>query len=154
MEDMLRPLRRYASFRGRARRREYWLFILLTWLIVAPIGAIGIALGWWPFDAKGAFEPLPRGGGTLVDQGVTAALALVTVALLLPLIAVQVRRFHDTNRSAWMLIWNLIPYVGTLVLFVYMVIPGTEGPNRYGADPTEEVDEWGRVIGQRSSTRR
>lgn len=146
MEDMVRPLRRYATFRGRARRREYWLFILLTWLIFLPIAAIGVALGWWPLDAKGAFEPLPPGGGAMIDKGVTGALLLVTLFLLLPLIAVQVRRFHDTNRSAWMLLWNLLPYVGSLVLLFYMVKPGTEGPNRYGADPTEEVDEWGRVI--------
>ena len=143
---MLRPLRRYASFSGRARRREYWLFILLSWLVLAPIGLIGLALGWSPFH-KGAFDPLPPGGGNLVDQGVTVALCVAALALLLPYIAVQVRRFHDTNRPAWMLVWNFIPYVGTLVLLFYMLRPGTEGPNRYGPDPTEEVDEWGRIRG-------
>ena len=144
---MFRPLRHYADFRGRARRREYWLFILLSWLLVAPVAGVGIALGWHPYDARGMFQLLPPGGGTLLDQGCTAALALVALALLLPWLAVQVRRFHDSNRSGWNLLWNLVPYLGTLVLLFYMVVPGTEGPNRFGRDPTEEVDEWGRVIG-------
>lgn len=147
IEDMFRPLRRYADFRGRARRREYWLFILLSWLIVGPVAGIGIALGWHPFDAKGAFQPLPPGGDwTLLDKGCVAALSLVTLALFTPWLAVQVRRLHDSNRGAWNLLWNVVPYIGSLVLFVLMLLPGTEGPNRYGADPTEEVDEWGRVI--------
>ena len=146
IEDMFRPLRRYADFRGRARRREYWLFIVLSWLIVGPVLGIGFALGWHPYDAKGEFNPIPPAGGSLLDMGCTAALVVVTLALFLPWLAVQVRRLHDSNRSGWNLLWNFVPYIGWLVLFFYMVVPGTEGPNRYGRDPTEEVDDWGRVI--------
>lgn len=144
-EDMFRPLKRYADFRGRARRREYWLFILLSWLLMAPVIALGLAVGWRPYDASGKFDPLPT-GATMIEQIITGALIVIAFALLLPWLAVQVRRLHDTNRSAWLLVWNVVPYLGSLILFIYMVLPGTEGPNRYGTDPTEEVDEWGRII--------
>lgn len=146
---MLRPLRHYADFRGRARRREYWLFILLSWLVMAPIAGVGVALGWQPYDARGEFQPLPPGGGTMLDKSVTAALVLAALALTLPWLAVQVRRFHDRGRSAWMLLWNVVPYIGWLVVLVHMVLPGTEGPNQFGRDPTEEVDDWGRAIRDR-----
>ncbi|MES2445318.1 MAG: DUF805 domain-containing protein [Pseudomonadota bacterium] len=147
MKDMFRPLRHYADFGGRARRREYWLFILLSWLLLAPIAAAGYALGWHPLDASGEVQLLPRTGATMADKATTAALVAAALLLAAPWLAVQTRRFHDTGRSAWMLVWNLVPTIGWLVVFYYMVIPGTEGPNRYGRDPTEEVDDWGRVIG-------
>ena len=152
LEDMFRPLRRYADFRGRARRREYWLFILLSWLLMGPIVAVGLAVGWWPYDGQGKLDLLPA-GATLAEKGITAALIAVALALFIPWLAVQVRRLHDGNRGAWNLIWNAIPWIGSLVLFVLMILPGTEGPNRYGRDPTEEVDEWGRIIEPRRPAR-
>jgi uncharacterized membrane protein YhaH (DUF805 family) len=146
MEDMFRPLRRYADFRGRARRREYWLFILLSWLVIATLAAAGLLAGWdrTTYESLARFQ-LPPGAG-LIDKILIGTILAVLAALLIPTLAVQVRRFHDRGRSAWMLLWTLIPYFGELVIFVHMALPGTEGPNRYGPDPTEQVDEWGRVI--------
>lgn len=58
-----------------------------------------------------------------------------TVVMILPLLAVTVRRVHDTNVTGWAALAQFIPYIGLLVMFVHMSIPGTVGPNRYGDDP-------------------
>ena len=112
MDLMLQPLRKYADFKGRARRAEYWLFILLQ--TVAYLLAIGL-----DFIA-----------------GLGFVYAAVALGLLLPSLAVAVRRLHDTNRSGWWLLLILVPLVG-LVLVVFLLLPGTKGPNRFGSDPKE-----------------
>lgn len=57
------------------------------------------------------------------------------LASLIPAIAVQVRRFHDQDRSGWFVLLNFIPYIGGIVVLVFMCLEGTKGPNRYGPDP-------------------
>ena len=107
-------LRRYAQFEGRAPRSEYWWFALFTVLasIVADI-------------LDSAF--LHGGFGLISD--------LVWLALLLPSIAVQVRRLHDIDRTGWWWWIVLVPLLGWILLLVWNCTPGTEGPNRYGDDP-------------------
>ena len=110
-------LRRYASFTGRARRSEYWWFTLFTILVVVAASAVDGALtGSW-------FE----------GYGVVGALA--TVALALPTVAVSVRRLHDIDRRGWWTLLTFVPVVGWIVLFVFDVTPGTDGPNRFGPSP-------------------
>ena len=62
-------------------------------------------------------------------------LLLFYLAILIPSIAVAIRRLHDTNRSGWWLLIALIPFIGALVLLVFYVLPGTVGPNKFGEDP-------------------
>lgn len=114
-ELMFQPLRKYAEFRGRARRAEYWLFYLFVVLVVAAAGVLGLLLG----------------GDSLSElvQGVAV------LAFLIPMFSASFRRLHDTGRSAWWLLIGLIPIVGAVVLLVFYVLPGTPGPNRYGPDP-------------------
>lgn len=131
MEWMLMPLRRYADFQGRSRRKEYWMFTLLIVLVMAmlfvPIMILGMAGS--AGDRSSMFGLV---GGT----GMTV-LAIFYLAILLPAIAVQVRRFHDQDRSGWMVLLGFIPYIGGLILLVFMCLEGTRGPNRFGPDPKD-----------------
>jgi uncharacterized membrane protein YhaH (DUF805 family) len=138
LEEMLRPLRRYADFSGRARRREYWLFILLNWLVFGAASGVGIAFGWKPWDANGP-RLIPGANPPAIDWIMLGVWIVLTLAFLLPWLAVQVRRFHDRERSAWLLLWHLVPYFGTAVIIAYMLLPGDPDPNFYGPAPGDPL---------------
>ena len=106
---------KYATFSGRARRKEYWLFYL-AWFILAVI-------------AFGIDEVI---GSPVIEIGVVG---IVNVALICPSLAVSVRRLHDTNRKAWWLLMYLIPVIGVIWLIVLFCFKGTEGENQFGPDP-------------------
>jgi uncharacterized membrane protein YhaH (DUF805 family) len=111
-------LRKYADFNGRARRSEYWFFVLFT-AIVSVVGSVLDAI----FGVRsGAY------GGTGPIQG------LLQLALLVPGLAVGARRLHDTGRSGWWLLIGLIPIVGWIVLIVFFVQDG-QPDNQYGPNP-------------------
>lgn len=109
---------RYATFSGRARRMEYWMFCLLCIIL-------SIAVGF----ADGMMNPHspPTEIGTLS--------LFFNLLLIIPSIAVTVRRLHDTNRTGWWWFIALIPILGTIWLLVLMAWPGTRGSNDYGDDP-------------------
>lgn len=126
MEWMLMPLRRYAEFSGRSRRKEYWMFILFVVLVSVALSLVVSVLGL-SGDEEGSLFGV--GGAVLI------ILVLFYFALLIPSIAVQVRRFHDQDKSGWFVLLNLIPYIGGIIVLVFMCLEGTRGPNRYGPDP-------------------
>ena len=103
---------KYASFSGRARRTEYWMFFLVYFVIALVIGVV---------------EGLLSIGGYL-----TGIFALVH---LLPSLGVTVRRLHDTGRSGWWILLSFIPIIGALVLLYFMVISGEPQDNAYGPNP-------------------
>lgn len=117
MEWMLMPLRRYAQFSGRSRRKEYWMYTLFIVLVSLIAGAIDGALG---LAGEAGYGPL---GG------------IFALATLVPSIAVGIRRLHDTDRSGWWLLIALVPLIGAFVLLYFFVSEGTSGPNRFGEDP-------------------
>ena len=118
MEWYFSVLRKYAAFAGRAQRREFWMFVLISAVFVLVLGYVN--------------GPLMRGD--------TPALpAAYIVAVGLPGLAVTVRRLHDTDRSGWWLLILLVPIVGAIVLLVYMATPGGEMANRFGASPPRSV---------------
>ena len=109
----IRP--KYATFSGRARRKEYWLFYL-AWIILALLGlAIDMVIG-----------------SPIVEIGFVG---IVNAALACPVLAVSARRLHDTNRKAWWLLLYLIPFIGAIWLIVLFCFKGTEGENQYGPNP-------------------
>lgn len=112
MHWYLDVLKKYAVFSGRARRKEYWMFCLFNLIIGFVIGFIG----------------------AFIDGNGIIALAY-NLAILLPSIAVSVRRLHDTDRSGWWMLIGLIPIVGPLVLIFFMIQEGTASANRFGANP-------------------
>ncbi|MGN9911173.1 DUF805 domain-containing protein [Phytohabitans sp. LJ34] len=120
-------LSQYVQFGGRARRSEYWWFVLFTILVGIVAGIIDIALG-------------TDSSSSLWSAGLVGT--IVNLALLLPSLAVGVRRLHDTNRSGWWLLIALIPLVGAIVLIVFMVQDSTPGPNRFGPSPKEPQPSW------------
>lgn len=119
MEWATLPLKKYAQFEGRSRRKEYWSFFLLMLGVYIVAGMIDGILGLAGM-VLGLYGPLSL---------------VAAVALFVPSLAVGVRRLHDTGRSGWWLLIGLIPLVGGLVLLYFMVIEGTPGPNEYGPDP-------------------
>lgn len=115
-------LTQYATFTGRARRSEFWWFALFYFLVMVVASILDGLLG------------LSYGGGYF---GVFYTLAWL--ALLLPNIAVTVRRLHDTGRSGWWwLIW-LVPLVGWIILIVFCVEDSKPGANQYGPSPKGEA---------------
>ncbi len=129
MEWMLMPYRRYADFSGRSCRREYWMFTLLS-VIVAIVAVILIVAGG---NGLGDGSSAP---GPVFWLG-AGVLGIWVLASIIPSIAVQVRRFHDQDRSGWMILLGFIPYVGSIIVFIFMCLKGTTGPNRFGPDPLD-----------------
>lgn len=118
MNWYLKVLKNYAVFRGRARRKEYWYFILFNFIISLALLAVDYGLGF--FDPETGLSPLE---------------GIYSLAVLLPALAVSVRRLHDTEHSGWWLLIGFIPIVGALVLLVFFVQDGTPGDNRFGPNP-------------------
>lgn len=120
MNWYLQALRKYATFSGRARRREFWFFALFNALIALALAAVDVTTGLYD-----------------EETGIGLLYGLYTLAVLLPSIAVTVRRLHDTGRSGWWYLIVLIPLLGAIVLLVFMLLDGERGANRFGPDPKE-----------------
>ena len=113
----------YATFKGRSRRSEYWwiqLFLVLTNLAVA---AIDLVLMNGDIDRF-----IANGGGGIVGL-------VWILATIVPALAVLVRRLHDTGKSGWWVLIGFVPFVGTIVLFVFAVLDSDVGANKYGESP-------------------
>jgi uncharacterized membrane protein YhaH (DUF805 family) len=127
MEWMLMPLKRYADFSGRSRRKEYWMFVLFTVIVSCALFAVAAMIG-------GGLSGMAESGGIFAGTSLII-FGLFWLAIVVPSIAVQVRRFHDQDKSGWFVLINFIPYVGSLIVLVFMFLEGTRGPNRFGPDP-------------------
>lgn len=107
----------YVNFQGRARRSEFWFWVLFVILVSFVAGFLDGMLG---LAGPTGYGPL---GG------------LVTLALILPGIAISVRRLHDTGRSGFWLFISLIPLIGAIVLIIFYIGDSQPGSNKYGASP-------------------
>lgn len=110
MKWYIEVLRKYAVFSGRARRKEYWMFFLFNIIVAVVLGFVEGILGIAP------------------ESGQSVLVSIYQLAILIPAIAVGVRRMHDTDHSGW---WLLLPIVN----FVFAVTEGRRGDNRFGPDP-------------------
>ena len=111
MNWFLIALKKYAVFNGRASRSEFWYFTLFQMIIVIGLMLIELSMGM---------------------TGIIGMIA--SLALLLPAIAVGVRRLHDTDKSGWWMLLAIVPIV-SLILIIFFVKKGTDGDNRFGSDP-------------------
>ena len=114
MNYYLEVLKKYAVFSGRARRKEYWMFVLWNFIIAFIIGLLS----------------------AFVEE-IILLYYLYMLAILIPSVAVAVRRLHDTNRSGWWWFISFIPIVGGIILIVFLAQDSQPGENQYGPNPKE-----------------
>ena len=107
MNWYLEVLKKYAVFTGRSRRKEYWTFFLVNFIIgfLSFIPVINILVG------------------------------IYCLAILIPGIAVAIRRLHDTNRSGFWLLVGFVPVIGAIVLLIFLIQDSDQGDNQYGPNP-------------------
>lgn len=120
---MVLPLQKYANFTDRSGRREYWMFSLGMAIAYLVLGAI--------FSSALQSDDSVTGMFSLIIMGI------ISLVLFVPTLAVQVRRFHDLDKPGAFVLLNLIPYVGWAIVLVFMCLQGTDGPNRFGDDPSK-----------------
>ncbi|MGL4666689.1 MAG: DUF805 domain-containing protein [Saezia sp.] len=133
MNWYFRVLKKYATFEGRARRKEYWYFKLFHNLII------------YAFILYALYSALttPHHDDFLLAflKTISPLFWLYLVATLIPNLALSVRRLHDINRSSELLLLWFVAPVGPLVLFVFFAMPGNSGDNKFGPDPITTKDE-------------
>lgn len=117
MKDYLKVLRNYATFSGRATRREYWTFMLLSMVIY-----LSLIL-------------LPMSEIQVLSTVCAWCGLFYSVIIIIPMTSVSVRRLHDTGRNGWWYFINLIPYIGFVVFLVFMLQKSDVGPNDYDRIP-------------------
>jgi uncharacterized membrane protein YhaH (DUF805 family) len=120
----LEALKKYAVFSGRARRAAFWYFVLFNIIVTIVLALIDTLLG--TTTGVSSFGILS---------------GIYGLAVLIPTLALWVRRLHDIDRTGWWVLINLIPLIGTIVLLVFALTPGTPGSNRYGPDPKQATGE-------------
>jgi uncharacterized membrane protein YhaH (DUF805 family) len=125
---MILPYQRYFDFSGRSRRMEYWMFTLFYMVVCLVLGAVLVA-GVVNSDIEGNRAP-----GPVFWVGFVALMSFV-LGSIIPSIAVTVRRFHDQDLSGWLYLLCFIPYVGGIIIFVFMCLDGARDGNRFGLDP-------------------
>lgn len=119
MNYYIDAFKKYADFNGRATRKEYWMFVLFNIIISIAISFIG---------------------GIIFSKTISSILSTVYVlAVVIPSLAVMVRRLHDTNHSGWWFFINLIPIVGFIIIFIFTVSDSQPVSNQYGTNPKEVV---------------
>jgi uncharacterized membrane protein YhaH (DUF805 family) len=134
MHWMILPLRRYADFRGRAMRIEYWMFVLFLFLLFAVTATLDT---WLPTGGRTVTAVTTAPGLWAYSQATDAGwiTRLAGLATIVPLLAVSVRRLHDIGRSGFWLLISVVPLIGTIVLLIFFLTDSRRGSNRWGADP-------------------
>ncbi len=120
MNWYLKVLKQYADFKGRARRKEYWFFVLFNVIFAITAIIIDNVLGL-----------------AMQDVGYGPFYLIFALAMIIPGLAVTVRRLHDIGKSGWYFLLAFIPLVGGIILFVFSLMPGDPYENEYGPDPKE-----------------
>lgn len=108
-------LSKYTAFDGRAGRQEFWMFTLISVIIYFAVAIIGSAIHM-PF-----------------------LIGIYALAVLLPTLAVEIRRLHDIDKSGWWILIGLVPAIGGIWLLVLLCMQGTQGANRFGASSVPAI---------------
>lgn len=123
MDWYLMVLRKYAEFSGRSRRKEYWMFNLINFIISMLIYLPGIYVA-------ASYE----------NPALIVIYWLYSLTLMVPSLAVSVRRLHDVGKSGWNLLIGLIPLLGAIWLLVLFATDSQEGSNEWGPNPKTDID--------------
>ena len=109
-------LKNYTNFTGRARRKEFWMFVAVNCAVSIILSILGGIISSWI--------------GSIISM-------IYGLAIVVPAIAVGVRRLHDIGKSGWLYLLGLIPFIGAVILIIWACKPGDTGENEYGPDPKE-----------------
>ena len=112
---------KYATFSGRARRKEYWMFLLINLVVSVALALIDSLIG------------------SVSESGMGLLSSVYSIGVLIPSLALSVRRLHDIGRTGWWVLISIIPVIGVVVLLVFMLLDSEPGSNRYGANPKEGI---------------
>lgn len=128
MEDFIKPYRRYAQFEGRSDRKEFWYYVIFYVVVSCILSALdGLLFG-------GHYTIVSdQGWQVTYDRDVLAG--LFNLVSLIPWIALQVRRLHDTNKSGWLVLFWWIPIIGWLLLLIWYCEKGDAASNAHGEAP-------------------
>ena len=113
MDWYLMALKKYADFKGRSQRKEYWMFTLFNLLAFFVLSVVGSVLG----------------------DHAELLTGIYSLGVLLPSVAVTVRRLHDIGRSGWWALLMVVPVVGALILVVFALQDSQPEANEYGPNP-------------------
>lgn len=122
MKWFLKCLNQYADFDGRARRKEYWMFVLWECIFVFVLTFLDILLGL-----------------TIAGSKIGVLGSVFSLAIFIPSLAVSIRRLHDIGKSGWYYLLYFVPLIGGILLFIWSCTEGEEGPNKWGEDPKAEI---------------
>ncbi|MCS0788877.1 DUF805 domain-containing protein [Cytobacillus firmus] len=117
MNAFIKVVKESFNFRGRSRRREYWMFILFTFLISIILTIIEMIFGWE------------------ITEDIGILTTLFSLIMLIPSLSVTVRRLHDTGKSGWWILISLIPLIGGIIILIFTLIDSERGSNKYGPSP-------------------
>lgn len=133
MEWYLKVVRdNYANFSGRARRKEFWMFILFNIIISWGLSLLDSMLGF-TYQSEPVNVPGMEWAADFQKRGYLSG--FYSLAVLIPSIAVGVRRLHDIGKSGWNILWWFVCCVGWIYLIYLYIQEGDSGSNEYGADP-------------------
>ena len=135
MNWYMEVLRKYAQFDGRARRKEYWMFTLVNCLVCIAVALVGGLLT--------ALIARSTDGSSLALLFM-APVWLYTIAMIVPSLAVTIRRLHDTGRSGWWILIGLVPFVGGIILLVFECQDSQPGSNEFGPNP-KGIEVYGQI---------
>lgn len=138
LEVFKKCIRNYVVFDGRARRKEYWYFTLFNSLVMIGIIVIGLLL----------YAIFNQTGGILIAAYVLVG--LYDLFIILPSLAVAFRRLHDTGRSGTAIFISLVPFVGEIILLIWLIEDSYYGANKYGENPKNAAPEWQQGFGDMS----
>ncbi len=125
---------KYATFSGRAQRSEFWWFVLFAWLGTIILSMVDSTLFGTVVTTSNGFSASTN---TPIFSGI------FSLAILIPSIAVGIRRMHDTDRSGWWMFIVLVPILGFILYIVWQASKGTHGQNRFGNDPLGGSNDGG-----------
>ncbi len=137
MKWFLKCLKQYADFRGRARRKEYWMFTLFYCIFALVALILDIIIGT-TYSSEGVLD-------SILNEGTTTQIGLIegifNIAILIPSTAVSVRRLHDIGRSGWWLLLVLLPIIGLIWLIVWAIFDSHPETNEWGPNPKANDEE-------------
>lgn len=134
MKWFIKCLKNYATFKGRARRTEFWMFTLFYTIILFVFGLLSGLTEPEPYYSEFTYMR-ETAGPSLLSAFFSTLATIFFIGTFLPTLAVSVRRLHDTGKTGWWVLINLIPYIGGIVLLVFLVSDSDEQENQYGPNP-------------------